>query len=174
VDDLIALPEGASFGGKTKITIAGWIYLNEYAPSNFAHLIMENSAVGWVRMSLRVGGTVSQGLVSLGWRQSANEPTGTQFSLTGTTKLNLNQWYHIAATFDADNNAQRLYLNGALEATGTQATTAPGTNWVSMQIGALGASAQPFNGFIDEPLIFSRVLTATDIKRVMMGMHPLN
>jgi hypothetical protein len=132
----------------------------------------ETTSSTFVRMVLRVGGTTSEGLLDLGWRESANEPTGTQYRLTGTTKLNLNQWYHIAATFDSDNNAQRLYLNGALEATGTQATGATGTTWSKAFIGRVGN--QFLNGFIDEVSVFSRVLTATDIKRVMMGMHPIN
>jgi hypothetical protein len=79
----------------------------------------------------------------------------------------LNQWTHLAATFDG--STQRLYVNGAEIASQDGAVplvydptlpTVPvtiGSNWV------VGASTERFTGHIDEVSIYERALTPSEI-----------
>jgi hypothetical protein len=73
------------------------------------------------------------------------------------------QWAHIAGTYDNDTN--RIYVNGVLAGS----ISLPGTMNTGTQPVAIGAHVVPyernwFNGIIDEVKIYSRVLSAEEIK----------
>lgn len=84
---------------------------------------------------------------------------------TGTTKLALNTWTHVASTYDGANF--RLYINGvqvsSVAVTGNITVT---TN--PLRIGGTTAlSGQYFAGRIDEVRIYNRALTAAEIQSDM-------
>jgi len=89
--------------------------------------------------------------------------------------LALNQWQHIAATWDRASGDLKIYVNGAL---GGQ------TNSPLIPIGALDASSEPaigignhggtfhqfpFNGLIDELGLYNRALTANEVALIFMA-----
>lgn len=73
-------------------------------------------------------------------------------------------WTHVAATYDADNNKVRLYLNGVL-----QSEADAGTPWQAggpLQIGMAkwgGVAADSFNGSVDEVAVWQRALGEKEI-----------
>jgi hypothetical protein len=76
--------------------------------------------------------------------------------LTGSSQLSVNQWYHVAATFDG-NNQMRVYLNGVLD--GHSNSGAPPNNWSNapLHIGREAVSnSGHFPGYIQH-LHFSNV-----------------
>lgn len=80
-------------------------------------------------------------------------------------------WYHLAAVLDTS-SGMFLYVNGVLE--GTHTNTARGSaasTHTYLGRNFIGGGWQ--KGIIDEVLIYNRALSLPDIKRVMMGMHPL-
>jgi hypothetical protein len=83
-------------------------------------------------------------------------------TVTGTTKLALNTWTHVASTYDGA--TLRLYVNGvqvsSLAVTGSMTTT---TNLLRIG-GSPALGAQYFTGLIDEVRIYNRALTATEIQ----------
>lgn len=91
---------------------------------------------------------------------------GDNHPITGTTTLNLNQWYHVAATYDG--NDWYLYLDGSLE--GTKSVGEPCQN-LSIQHSAVGSAllstGDPqgyFEGEIDEVRIWNLVRTQLEIQ----------
>ena len=74
-----------------------------------------------------------------------------------------NTWHHVAATFEADSNTAKLYVDGTLEATDTfnSAFSGQGTNFT------LGTTAwnyvDKFEGFIDEAAVWKSALSASQI-----------
>ncbi|MEI9912560.1 MAG: Ig-like domain-containing protein [Bacteroidota bacterium] len=86
-------------------------------------------------------------------------------TVTGTTKLTLNTWTHIASTYDGA--TMRLYINGvqvsSFATTGNITTT---TN--ALRIGGSTAlGTQYFAGLIDEVRIYNKALTQAEIQTDM-------
>lgn len=85
-------------------------------------------------------------------------------------------WYHVAGVYNGTNLL--LYINGLL-ATSTAKTVNPPELSTSTYIGDGSIFWLPkpdgfFSGVIDEAMIFNKALPASDIQRVMLGMHPLS
>lgn len=76
-----------------------------------------------------------------------------------------NRWTHVSVTAAADGTAN-FYVNGALSGTANQATTALSgiTTTNALTIGNRStATDRTFDGWIDEPIVWNRVLTAQEI-----------
>jgi hypothetical protein len=72
----------------------------------------------------------------------------TAVSLVGTTTVSTSTWHHVA--FTKQGTTWRLFLNGVLEASGTQSTV-PTSNVTNINIGRdASTTARDFNGHIDE------------------------
>ncbi|MEO8666344.1 MAG: LamG-like jellyroll fold domain-containing protein, partial [Ignavibacteria bacterium] len=86
--------------------------------------------------------------------------------LTSNNSCPLNQWTHIAASYNASTNTFSLFFNGALDNSVVIAGAAPVSNTDSLFIGA-ASSATPFSGMLDEVRVWNRALTFLDITRNM-------
>ncbi|MER6512365.1 LamG domain-containing protein [Nonomuraea sp. NPDC001636] len=95
-----------------------------------------------------------------GWLETTDEQGG----LTGNNPLPLNQWSHLATTYDG--STFRLYINGA------QVAQAPIAGVVlddgePLRFGGNSFWGEFFSGLIDEVRIYNRVQTATEIQSDM-------
>lgn len=97
--------------------------------------------------------------------------TTTPLTITGTTAVKPNQWYYVAGT--ADSSTMRLYVNGTQEAsatvTGTVITSVSPTvnNWGnSLFFGMDDSPANFLVGWLDDPKIYSRALSANEVKQM--------
>ena len=82
-------------------------------------------------------------------------------SISGTTVLVENRWYH--AAFTANDTTRFLYLDGALESTDTNVSLIADIS-SNIRIGDNPSLARDFNGTIDEVIVWNRTLTAIEIK----------
>lgn len=101
---------------------------------------------------------------------------GTTPSLSATnhvladTRLAPGQWYHVAGTYDGV--TARIYVNGALEKSRTLSATVS-DNAFPFTIGRdAQASYWPFDGKIDEVLVFATALTGDGIRILARGELP--
>jgi hypothetical protein len=86
---------------------------------------------------------------------------GSKLAVSNTV-AETNKWYHIAGTYQANNNI-KIYGNGVLEKT-TSIGVSRGTNPNNFSIGpSLIFPGRFFNGTIDEVKIFNRALSAEEI-----------
>jgi hypothetical protein len=91
---------------------------------------------------------------------------GAQVTISSTSVLPLNQWSHVAATYDG--NAVKLYINGVQEAVASfsgvvrhnASTTAIGCKITG------GVCNYPFKGLVDEVEIYDRALTPSEVKAI--------
>ena len=102
-------------------------------------------------------------------------------TVTSTTALALNTWYHITVRRDSVAKTSYLYINGTLEAqaTNTNLTISYGTRAIQPTIGAQRNNNQGvlsvsnyFNGNIDEVNLWTKQLTATEVTELQTKYYP--
>jgi uncharacterized repeat protein (TIGR02543 family) len=83
-----------------------------------------------------------------------------------TTKLLINQWYHVLATHDSSTNQMQVYINGNLERTcQSKGLTAS----ISSDVGvgfAVADNVMFWQGKIDDLGVYNRVLSDSEIKQL--------
>jgi hypothetical protein len=85
--------------------------------------------------------------------------TGNVLNISGTSALSVGTWYHVA--FSRSGTIWRIFLNGSLEASGTQSGT-PSSNTELLYIGRdQSNTARDFSGWIDEVRVTSGVARYT-------------
>jgi hypothetical protein len=82
----------------------------------------------------------------------------------GPDSLTPNQWYHLAATYDATTHAMDIYVDGQLVATATQQKGFTTPTAATLSIGANGAGDDEFfSGLIDDVRVFKSALSEEDV-----------
>lgn len=146
------------------LTISAWIYPTSNASSSNSRVI-----ISW--------GTASSGagrfLQLSGASNNLTFGTYTS-SVTSSTSLSVNTWYHVAATVDT--GSTKLYINGSLDTTGSN--TLNSFTYSKTHVGELYYSqttaARHFAGNIDELALFNSVLSASEIAQVYNSRSALN
>ena len=99
---------------------------------------------------------------------STNQNFGFALGLGGTfteikspNSYDLNNWYHVVATYDTS-AGQKLYVNGNLVASGTTTGTVT-TNTGNLYVGSYYSTGYKYSGRLDEFAIFDKVLTPTEV-----------
>jgi len=82
--------------------------------------------------------------------------SGIAHDVTSDTSLSTSTWYYLGVTVDSDNNVV-LYINGAIEKTGTTSAVTPNTN---LQI---SDTTYDLNGSVGNAHIYNRVLSSTEV-----------
>lgn len=156
IDDAIHVPQRSTFEIKDDFTVAVWF---------FAKSAQEGPLVEWANGP-------SKG-VQLWTNAQAGEwnGKGTGINLTNGSTQNtisvanpaINQWHHLAATFTKSTGRGVVYLDGIKVAEQTFTGLAPLTA-LPVVIGRDPASAKTFNGLLDDPRVYSKALSASDIR----------
>jgi hypothetical protein len=100
-------------------------------------------------------------------------------TISYSTTLAGQGWRHVAATFDEESDAFRLYLDGALvTSTTTTAKVSYAGLGTSTVVGAHGnaGTANDLNGLVDDVQIYSKALTAAEVRQLygFMGQWKLD
>lgn len=99
----------------------------------------------------------------------------TNYITTGTTTLNQDTLYHVAFTYDGSSTTVKLYLNGSEEASDSSnpSSLATGTG-SSVLFGIYGdKSSNPFIGNLKQILVYSDVLTSSEITTLYNSGTPV-
>jgi len=145
--------------------------------------------VGTVAFWMRSNGTppVRQRVLGLGgdW-EIRHEADGTlAFDLCGeggtdfitTTPLNqANRWYHVAATFDAANNAYAVYVDGLLQKSGTNSNPMVKQAAAILSFGTRTGTTEYWQGALRDVRVYNRRLCPTEIAALygLVGYWKLN
>jgi|GEM_PF-587048 len=139
------------------ITLAAWIKSSDN--DGYWNRIIDND-VETTGFCLSLGGTYQgrswKGQVGLEWHEQY---------IYSRRVIADGTWHHVAASYDG--TTARLYLDG-VPGPSKQATAAILPNRLDIAIGnsppGYGTQLQPFDGLIDEVMIFNRALTTDEIK----------
>lgn len=167
----IHVPDDDTLDLSTEGTLATWIYIYNF--NGFAGVIHKGDKANFsdeaytlqfCRDSSAVCG--DGGLKKL--RLSLFETSGNEFALNSFTEFETNKWYHVAATWDS--SGMKIYIDGVLDKSNTDAVSVRNTSG-GVNIGAQLTEKYndtwknfPFDGIIDDVLIYSRALCEDEIK----------
>lgn len=170
------------------LTICTWVYFTSDLTSGYPAgnqpiaLKLQNGATGagvyyWILTKVEsTGGVNRANRFEFGFlNRSGGDRYQTKNSLTQIT--NTNVWYHLAMSWDGEATLANLkmYLNG-LDDTGViTSNNLPATinnSTGSLKLGNY-ANVLYLKGRLDSFKMFNRQLSQSDIRRVMLGLHPL-
>lgn len=129
---------------------AGWNSGGHYIASKWWHM---ETRVGWDLQAI-------DGKLTLHWRVF----DGSTKIQTLSSKYNLveGRWYHAAAIFDQTKNEARIYLNGKLLATKSNAFESHGFIFNGRAPLCLGSFADE-SGYLDDTRIYSKALSTKEV-----------
>ncbi len=146
----VTVNDSASLDLSTSMTLEAWVYPTSLTTGGKTVILKEQS-----------GGAV----YNLYANEDANVPIssfndGSYRVISGTKQLPINQWAHLASTYDGQ--YQRLYVNGVEVAKQAQNSLIQQASGV-LRIGGNSVWGEYFQGYIDEVRIYNRALTATEV-----------
>ncbi|WP_432824871.1 LamG-like jellyroll fold domain-containing protein [Dactylosporangium sp. CA-092794] len=153
--NVVKVPSSASLNLSAGLTLAAWV--QPTASQQGWRTIMQKEDSAWFLNASNDAGP----LRPAGGVTSTN---GSDAAVSGPTASPLNQWTHVALTYDGSN--LRLYVNGTLVTTkaktgALQQTTQP------LSIGGNTPYGEYFTGLIDEARVYNRALTAAEVQTIM-------
>lgn len=87
---------------------------------------------------------------------------GVVASSLGTRIFSVGRWYFISMVFDNNTNSLKTYIDGTIETSNTPSTYLDDSNTLLIGV-ATTATAEEFNGTIDQVQIFNRALSSEQI-----------
>jgi hypothetical protein len=152
-NDFVSVPHNSAYNLET-VTLETWLKVQ--APGAATTKIFEKwGASSQFPYVLRMA---SNGNVYFSAYDGTNNP------IAVGTDIADGQWHHVAGT-RTKGSELKIYVDGLLIATATDTTSGDTTNTDSMGIGASPTGAAPFPGMIDSTRIYSRALSADEIRR---------
>ncbi|GAA4256769.1 hypothetical protein GCM10022255_070920 [Dactylosporangium darangshiense] len=152
--DIVKAPSAASLNATTGLTMAAWV--QPTAAQSGWRTIMHKETDAWF---------LNAGSDSGALKPAGGVTTGSSDSVVyGTTASPVNQWTHVAMTYDGAN--LKLYVNGTLVATKAKTGTLKQTTG-PLSIGGNTPYGEYFVGLIDEARVYNRALTAAEVQTIM-------
>jgi hypothetical protein len=149
----------------TEFSFSCWIYLDGWGEDGLGRIFDKREA-GLQVLGLYVDGSSSNNRIA--FYQSRSTALG-QWRTESST-LSLSDWYHICVTYDnssVDNDA-KIYINGTsmtiVEANMPSGTVT--TNTDNYIIGNRGTKDRSFNGKIDQPAIWNKILNPSEVEEL--------
>jgi hypothetical protein len=153
-DDYVDCGYNPIFDTANEMTLAAWVTIRSI-PTAWSCVIAKGE-YSWRISSENLETRFHFGITI--W--SASNP-----SIPGDTAVGLDEWHHVAGTYDGENI--NVYLDGTLD--GTVATTSPiGVNAANVLIGENPeAAGRNWDGLIDDVRIYNRALSPAEIGELM-------
>ncbi|MDD5676719.1 MAG: LamG domain-containing protein [Kiritimatiellae bacterium] len=150
-DDYVVVPDDASLRITSELTVQAWVKPDARAGY---HPIADKGDYSYYF------GTYAGKAMLL-----AGKADGSDWNVMaiGNTTLNGSNWYHLVGT--CKNGAGSVYVDGLLDGYGVGSNEDIGASDAPLIIGASAASADYFDGVIDELQIYSRALTDWEIRQ---------
>jgi hypothetical protein len=164
----IRVNAGADIRALQRYTLAAWIYRRRLAPNEYCGII-SRQVDGEDREVFNL--MVSKDLVKT-YGPDRNNASGTVTTASVPTTPPLNEWVHVASTYDG---AQiRMYYNGVYQdfADWTGGLPSSGSAPVYLATKKVISYAHPFIGALDEVMLYNRALPPDAIMALALGTRP--
>lgn len=182
-DDYVALAGNSGLTATTPLTICSWVKLTAITVNTTVGILTNCNPTAFQYPGLywraSFGGASQLFRPEVALCSEAGN-CGTQINVRADASLSFNTWYHLCVAVDGSATAAgiALYLNGQPLAStvaidgGTGAFTYTDRPW---RIGRELNDGQPFNGSLDDLMIFTRALAAREITQLYQSSaqgHP--
>jgi len=156
-DAFVEIPDSDSLALTDGLTIAMWIYLRSYSTAGGTGVTKETSYKAGTRDHKKVMVRVTT--AGGAWGDNNAE---------GKTEVPLEEWHHIAATYDAASGDAIVYVDGKEDAKGEfSGEIVPNASVVWIGRG----NAPYFDGIYDEVAIWNVALSQNEIFDAMNALH---
>lgn len=164
VDDRAFMDLQSVWDSLQAFTVTAWIRPSSYGANGYGRILSKENAL-FDDFYFFVFARSGQGCLGSAL-PNAGDPNNPYESWSNAGSISLNQWQHVAVTFDAAvDGRMHLYINGLEPEYQRQDTLGP---WVgtgnAVELGN-NYSGGAFKGRLDEVKFFSRALTAQEIQR---------
>ena len=166
-DDFVGMGTGTLLFNRTDtFTFSVWVKMHQSELS----VIIGKAFNGGDFDGYMLWQNASGGKNTLNFRLRKN--TSQLVQILSTSTFNLNQWYHVAVTYDGSgaNTGLKLYVDGINQAGTRSGTLTQNLVWPEparpFNVGARMNGNLPFNGLIDEVGVFDSELSQTNITNI--------
>lgn len=164
VNSYVTMPDTSAVEITTAGTVAAWININSFK-NTFAGVVHKGTRTDFrdeaYSLQFWSGNKIYWGITTAsGSHPNVQSPTAPP---TGT-------WIHVLGTWDS--SAMKLYVNGALVASGpgVESIRSPGAFNIGAQLD--GSPYYGFDGLIDDVRVYNRALNANEVATVATGAAP--
>lgn len=164
-DDYVTAPDANSLDITGNLTIALWMKKTGNTTTNsWADLVTKSSNgandTNYYFQIADVGGTEYPGFYFY--------TGGVGYEIRSSVAVPLNEWHHVAITYDDAGNAITFYVDGVattdVNMSGAPESQSLTTNAQPLYFGnRYTSNTQPYQGYLDEIRIYNRTLSATEI-----------
>ncbi|MFG2037519.1 LamG-like jellyroll fold domain-containing protein [Dactylosporangium sp. NPDC048998] len=152
--DVVKVTSSASLNLSSGLTLAAWV--QPTVSQQGWRTIMQKENDAWYLNSSNGSGPLKPA--------GGVTANGTDAVVTGPTASPLNQWTHVAMTYDGA--SLKLYVNGTQVATNTKSGTLQQTT-NPLSIGGNAPYGEYFAGLLDEVRVYNRALSDTEVQTIM-------
>lgn len=164
IDDYVQITDTVALDLTSEWTVGGWFRPDETTLTGSDRQVLiskwQTSAGTLINYYLYIN-TAGKAVGTVG-NGSASQ------SVTSTTTLSPNNWYHIMATFNGTTGNLKIYINGKNEATTATGYSAAYANTGNVRLGqydfAWSSYRDEYNGLMDDVKIYGAALTDDQIK----------
>ena len=148
----------------TAVTVCAWLYVKGL-PAYGSPVQFAAHTSGWTSPYFDYGfqfGAVST--TNLSFLIGISGGNGTQYA---GAQITTGVWFHVCGTYDSNAGYIKMYTNGAFASQFALTNQIWNPGAMKMYFGKENSSGTyPYNGFIDEVLLYSRALSATEVGAV--------
>lgn len=146
----------------TELAITSWIRLDSFGPDSLNSIFSKDE-----NYEFHVN---SSGQI-FWWWQTAGSPSRTRSFDSGTARITLGNWHHVAIVYSP--SRQSIYLDGVEVAYQTYTGEILRTNSDPLEIGAdQGITGRRWRGMIDEVKLYDRSLSGAEVLADMNATNP--
>ena len=167
----VDIASSKSLGFSKAVTVEAWVKSN-VDHTNYTGLIRKGlhaaDRPNFFMLQIKPDGPAGADLVQLVYSHASNDND----YVDSKTGLDVGKWYHLAGVIDPAGGKMTLYFNGNsdVEKVVPADDLKPDDNPLYIGRGHNGV-IEIFNGVIDEVIVYSRALTAKEIKEDMAGIN---
>jgi hypothetical protein len=168
----ISIP-AAPIEASRNFSFSVWAYNTTNPPDGISETII---SVGPSDSGNHYGITLTNDYASAGltgWTMGGFNQDNTGTAMTTGTVPNPANWYHLVMT--RDDSGDKMYINGYLVTTGTNNGSPPyyfQNNSCVALLGLRSNDTQPFNGVIDDLIIYNRALSSDEVLKLYQNGLP--